>query len=224
MKIKGLLISLSLVMVAAGCQSTSAKEETVKVETNVASTEHTAEDNHQVFDIDVNGRPILGKEDAKNTIVLAFDYSCPWCTQWFNNVLPKIENKFIETGKAKFVSQPLAILNQDSLFMTKVDQFVELKHPSKYYKVQQKFESRANKAEVDWANEDYILSTLESVGINTTIESINKTGQGGFKITSKYTEDYGVDSVPTVYINGAKMEDPFDLKEMNQLLDKGGDK
>ncbi|MCM3317952.1 DsbA family protein [Rummeliibacillus stabekisii] len=221
MKLKKILIPLSLVLLAAGCQSNEGQKETTKanVETTASAKEKASpKDNHQIYDIDVKDRPVLGDKNAKNTIILAFDYSCPWCKKWFKNVMPKIEKEFIDNGKAKFVSQPLAILNQDSLFMTKVDRFVELKNPSKYYEVQRGFESRTNDDEVDWATEEFILSTLEAAGIKTTIEAVNKVDNNGFEITSEYTENYGVESVPTVYINGAKLNDPFDIDKMKSLL------
>lgn len=222
MNLKKILIPVSLVLFAAGCQNNEGQKETTKaanIETTASAKEKSIlKDAYKLYDIDVKNRPVLGDENAKNTIILAFDYSCPWCKKWFKEVLPKIEDEFIDTGKTKFVGQPLAILNQDSLFMTKVDRFVELKYPNKYYKVQRKFESRANDAEVDWATEDYILSTLKAAGIKTTIEEVNKIDNDGFKTTSEYTENYGVESVPTVYINGAKLNDPFNINEMKSLL------
>ena len=36
------------------------------------------------YDLDVKDKVKLGEEDAENTFVLAFDYSCPWCHKWMD--------------------------------------------------------------------------------------------------------------------------------------------
>lgn len=221
MKIKWLLLTLSLVFLVAGCQNDSEKATKAKAQTKTAATDNNVLDGHDKYDVDVKDRVALGEEDAKNTIVLAFDYSCPFCKQWFKEVLPQVEQTYIETGKVNFISQPLSVLNQDSLFMTKVDSFVQAKYPDKYYDIQKKFENRKSEAEADWASEEYVLATLKSFGIECTIDDIDEVankGENPMTITRNYTQSLGVESVPTVYINGVKMNDPFDMDEMEQIL------
>src|SRR5690606_3808252 len=46
---------------------------------------------------------IIGKADAPITIVEYADLTCPACAAFHKNVLPKLKEKYIETGKAKIV-------------------------------------------------------------------------------------------------------------------------
>ena len=44
-----------------------------------------------------------GKSDAPVTIVDYASLTCSHCADFYNNVLPEIEKKYIETGKVKFI-------------------------------------------------------------------------------------------------------------------------
>lgn len=46
---------------------------------------------------------ILGNPKAKLTIVEFSDYQCPFCRKFYNETLPKIKEKYIDTGKVNLV-------------------------------------------------------------------------------------------------------------------------
>ncbi|MEK7085859.1 MAG: DsbA family protein [Patescibacteria group bacterium] len=45
----------------------------------------------------------LGEKDAPVTIVEFSDYQCPYCANFFSETMPEIREKYINTGKVKFV-------------------------------------------------------------------------------------------------------------------------
>lgn len=47
--------------------------------------------------------PFMGDEEASVTIVEFSDFQCPYCRKFYNEALPQIKEKYIETGKIKFV-------------------------------------------------------------------------------------------------------------------------
>ncbi len=47
--------------------------------------------------------PYLGDADAPITIVEWSDYQCPFCRRFYNDTLPELKAKYIDTGKAKLV-------------------------------------------------------------------------------------------------------------------------
>ena len=60
---------------------------------------------------------VEGDEDAPVTIVEFSDYECPFCAQFFTDVLPQLRENFISTGKVKLVYRDFPI---------------ESKHPDAY--------------------------------------------------------------------------------------------
>src|SRR3989344_8886654 len=58
--------------------------------------------------------PVLGKSNAKLTIVEFGDYQCPFCGRFFKEVQPSILKDYVDTGKVKFVYKNLAFLGKES--------------------------------------------------------------------------------------------------------------
>lgn len=52
----------------------------------------------------------LGDQNAPITIIEFSDYECPYCKKFWENTLPEIKEKYINTGKVKFIYRdfPLA--------------------------------------------------------------------------------------------------------------------
>jgi protein-disulfide isomerase len=59
--------------------------------------------------------PSKGSPDAPVTIVEFSDFQCGYCRKFWQETLPKIEEKYIRTGKVRFVYRHLAILGAASV-------------------------------------------------------------------------------------------------------------
>lgn len=53
--------------------------------------------------------PVLGNPDARVTIVEFGDFQCPFCAQFFKTTEQEIIEKYVKTGKAKFVYRDFPI-------------------------------------------------------------------------------------------------------------------
>ncbi len=58
---------------------------------------------------------ILGNQNAPVTVIEYGDYQCPFCSQYFENVEPKIAQQYINTGKVKMVFRNFAFLGPESI-------------------------------------------------------------------------------------------------------------
>lgn len=47
--------------------------------------------------------PVLGKKDAKVTIIEFSDFQCPYCKKFNDNTFAQIKKEYVDTGKAKIV-------------------------------------------------------------------------------------------------------------------------
>jgi protein-disulfide isomerase len=59
--------------------------------------------------------PSKGNPDAPVTIVEFSDFQCSFCRKFWQETLPRIEEKYIRTGKVRFVYRHLAILGPPSV-------------------------------------------------------------------------------------------------------------
>ena len=51
---------------------------------------------------------VLGDPAAKVTVIEYASPTCPHCAQWSNTVLPAFKEKYVATGKVKFIIRPFA--------------------------------------------------------------------------------------------------------------------
>jgi len=59
--------------------------------------------------ISIKGRHTLGAEDAPVTVVEFADYQCPFCLRFAKNTFPLLKQKYIDTGKVRWVALNLPL-------------------------------------------------------------------------------------------------------------------
>ncbi len=155
----------------------------------------------------------LGKEKAKNEILFVFDYSCPYCHQWISEKFPDIYDKFIKTGIAKFRSQSMVYLNENSFKLSKIDQNIKVFYPEKYFEFFLKVMNGDHKINID----QLINDSLKKYGFQKD-KILKEPKMDVINLTRKYTRKYEIDSVPTVIVNGKKLNDPFNVDEIRSNL------
>ncbi len=63
----------------------------------------------QIFTVSLDDDPVKGNPDAPVTVVEFSDFQCPFCSRFFEQTLPLIEENYIDTGKIKFVYKDLPL-------------------------------------------------------------------------------------------------------------------
>ena len=66
--------------------------------------------------ISIGTSPIKGKVDAPVTVVEYSDYQCPYCARHYRNVMPILQEEYIDTGKLRFVMRenPLSSIHKNA--------------------------------------------------------------------------------------------------------------
>jgi len=59
---------------------------------------------------------VLGDQNAPVTIVEYGDFQCPFCAKFFSETESALREKYIKTGKVKFIYRDFAFLGQESLW------------------------------------------------------------------------------------------------------------
>lgn len=163
---------------------------------------------------------VLGKPDAKVTIVEYASLTCPHCAHFHTDVLPKLKSTYIDTGKARLVYREFARDNLDAaayLLARCVD-------PSKYFGfIGLLFEKQEQWAFVDGDPRPQLKALAKQAGLtdaafDTCIadkEKLKKLAE----IRDRADKDFGVDSTPTVFVNGVKIEDGYDFETIAKAID-----
>jgi len=179
---------------------------TVRVEgTSVSTTDPIGDKDLLVY---------LGDEKAKNEILLVFDYSCPYCHQWTQEIYPAVD-EFITNGDVKFRTQSMVFLNETSLKLAELDQNLKRNYPGYYFDVF--FTLMSSDMNEDWATDTYLNHLITEYELNR--DTLFKEPQfDAINVTRKYTKALEIDAVPAVFVNGNRVENPFSLEEIHSLL------
>jgi protein-disulfide isomerase len=149
---------------------------------------------------------VLGKPDAPITIVEYASLSCPHCAEFAKNVLPKLKEKWIGTGKAKLVMRDFPH-NEPALLAETVARCVP---PERYFPlVEMLFDTQEQ-----WAFAQDTRGSLERLVRVAGISKkdfdaclANKQAENEvLQSRLSATQVLGVNSIPTFFINGNKFE------------------
>jgi protein-disulfide isomerase len=67
-----------------------------------------------VKSISTEGVPYIGNANAPTSIAIYYDYQCPFCKQFEQNVTPQLIAKYVTTGKTKIYFKDFQFLGKDS--------------------------------------------------------------------------------------------------------------
>jgi len=86
------------------------KIENLKLPTSSPQSAQAAQPNQpQIFTISLDDDPFKGDPNAPIIIVEFSDFQCPFCSRFFQQTLPQLEDNYINTGKVKFVYRDLPL-------------------------------------------------------------------------------------------------------------------
>lgn len=80
-----------------------APPQNVAVAGNTATPTAPAAPTVPVTIADRANEPVLGNQEAKVTMVEFGDFQCPFCKEYFQQTLPDIKSKYVDTGKVKII-------------------------------------------------------------------------------------------------------------------------
>ncbi len=63
----------------------------------------------QTIQVSIDDDPIKGNPDAPVTVIEFSDFQCPFCSRFYEQTLPLIQQNYIDTGKIKFVYRDMPL-------------------------------------------------------------------------------------------------------------------
>ena len=164
------------------------------------------------------GEEAMGSDKAPVTIIEYASMTCPHCAHFALNTFPQLKEKYIDTGKVRFIMRefpfdPIAA----GAFM-----LARCAGKDKYFAVV----DLLFRTQQTWAVEnplDPMLATVKQAGF--TEQSFKeclanqKVLDGIEWVRSRASEKFKVDSTPTFFINGQMFKGAMAFEDMQKVID-----
>ena len=176
-----------------------------------------ADDNNEetetidMSEIDMEGEPVLGSEDAEVTMVIYEDFQCPFCKRFEDNAFPQIKSNYIVSGEVKAVWKDLPLPQIGHEWAEPAAAAMECVYREggneAFWNVKEKVFSNQNTVSLSnvetkikgWASEEGVSeSAVQScIDNDNPMEEVNAD--------SEEARTIGASGTPTVFINGVKI-------------------
>ena len=174
-------------------------------DTSATSTAAAAANEDYLFEDDY----ILGDVNAPVTLMEYASVACPACANWHSAVYPEFREKYVETGKVKYVFRPfptarismadtghmLAYCGKREVYFTNIKlQFDRQRQLIDMLQNDRGREAYISLAKASGLSEDEFISCLQNEDIRERYEMVVQTGI-----------DMGVTGTPSFFVNGEKV-------------------
>ncbi len=149
------------------------------------------------------GAPVLGNPDAPVAIVEFADYQCPFCGRFYSATAKEIIEKYVKTGKAKFIYRDFAFLGEESQWAAQAARCAG--DQGKYWQYHDYLYEHQNGENQGAFAKNKLKSFAQSLGLNTG--EFNECLDSG-----KHAQDvindtemgrkFGVTGTPASFVNG----------------------
>lgn len=185
----------------------------------------SVEEKTERVDIQITDQPVIGDSKAPVQIVEFGDFKCPSCKNFHELVYPLLKKEYIDTGKVKMVFRNLQFLGEDSMTAGMIGEAIYQQNPEAFWKYYDLiYQNQQDETKV-WATPEFILPLVKKhipeVDVNKISQEVrNKTHEKTVKDDNEYARKLMVDGVPAIYVNGIKIENPLDYKELKDTIEK----
>jgi len=174
---------------------------------------------------------VLGSPKAKITVLEYGSSACPHCGHWYNTVYADFAKKYIDTGKVRYVFREIPTQNIDyAVYMlarcASTHVSATLPDPKAYFTIVDGFWAQ-QKAIFDSGDAGPPLKALaKTVGMSEEDDdNCLKNKDLLDKLSAnidKHSKADKVESVPTFFINGKKLEGGNELKDLDAAIADAG--
>lgn len=171
------------------------------------------------------GGAVLGNPEAPVTIVEFSDFQCPYCEKFFQTTEKSLIEKYVKTGKVKFVYRHYAFLGPESLRAAEASECA--KEQDKFWEYHNylfEHQGEENSGAFSKENLKYFALVLK-LDTDKFASCLDSDKYADVVSQDKIAGDrFGVTGTPTSFVNGEKLVGtiPFDQKEAEALRQPKG--
>lgn len=170
---------------------------------------------------------VIGSKNAKVTFIDYASLSCPHCAAFYGEAFDQLKKEYIDTGKVKFVYRDFP-LNQPSLIAATIAicrsyEFSEAQRAKRYHE----FVKLLYDAQNSWVFSTDAVAKLESIAVLDGMSKglVKKCARDVglqdsiLKARMLAARDLEIESTPTFFVNGRKVQGFVGYKKIKELID-----
>lgn len=190
---------------------------TLAAMTGLASTGHAAIDIAALHAPPAEGEMAMGPETAKVVVVEYASASCPHCANFYKTTFPVLKKEYIDTGKIRFVFREFPH-NQPALaaFM-----LARCAPKEKYFPLIDMFFEQQDTwlaAPLEGLQKIAQLAGFTKESFDACLKN-EEVAKGILAVRDQATKDFGVESIPTFFINGELIKGETTIEEFRKTID-----
>ncbi len=168
------------------------------------------------LDVSTNDDAVKGDENAPVTIIEFSDFECPFCTRFYQNTLSLLEEKYILTGKVKFVYRDFPLSFHKNA--QKAAEAAECAgEQGKYYEMHDKlFENGVS------GGTDSFKEYAQDLGLDTTqFNDCLDSAKMELEVQKDFSDGSaaGVSGTPAFFINGISLSGAQPFAAFEQIIE-----
>ncbi|PTK85543.1 protein-disulfide isomerase [Staphylococcus haemolyticus] len=165
-------------------------------------------------------------KNGKILIVEYGDFKCPYCKKVEKNVMPTIKKDYIDTNKVEYQFINAGFLGKDSIVGSRAGNAVQKVAPNEYLTFQRNVFANQKDEDKKWLTEQFLdkeidkldITTQQKTDIKKQYKTKNSEAWKKAEEQKELTEDNNIDTVPTVFVNGKRVKDPYKVEEWKKYL------
>ncbi len=183
----------------------------------LASTGNAAVDTTALYAPPAEGEMAMGPENAKVTVVEYASASCPHCANFYKTTFPDLKKEYIDTGKIRFIFREFPH-NQPALaaFM-----LARCAPKDKYFPLIDMFFTQQDswlEAPLEGLQKIAQLAGFTKESFDACLKN-KDVANGIIAVRDKAEKEFGVDSIPTFFVNGELLKGETSIDEFRKTID-----
>ena len=163
---------------------------------------------------------VLGDQNAPVTIIEYSDFQCPFCGKFFKETESVLREKYIKTGKVKFIYRSFAFLGQESLWAANAARCAG--EQGKFWQYHDYLYSNQREENQGAFSKDNLKSFATALGLdkekfNACLDSEKYTDL--IQKETKAGGEAGVQGTPANFINGTLYPGALPAATFTQIID-----
>lgn len=167
--------------------------------------------------------PRLGSEDAPVKLVEFGDFKCPACADFAGVIKPQIVQEYIDQNKAALYFANMAFVGTDSKTASLAALSVYHQNSDAFWTYYDALYANQGDENESWATPEFLISLAQQEKLDIDYELLRKdiedqTYLDELNRDMALAEDSGVTSTPSLFVNGVKLAEPFNIQAIDAQI------